>query len=147
MSGFLDYLKDFDSKIIHKEDIQKSIKTMIKSSNKNILSINSEEIDSVEKAKLLIEKIQNWISKQEKIVEKKESTKNVTYRIPPKKFIKSSLHETISHAMDILDGITDEQVINPIVSEQNNNNINNLNNPQVLQQNLETVSGHASALL
>lgn len=144
MSGFLDYLENFNSKITHKESIKTVEKTRtVESSNKNNLIINSQEIDSIEKAKLLVEKIQNWILKQEGIIEKNKVEEKSTYKIPSKKIIKNPLHETRSHAMDILDGLPDEIVINPIINEQNyQDNINNLNNPC-----LETVSSHASALL
>ena len=131
MSGFINYLEEFETKITKKE---------IKKENPiNILNIN-DKIDSIDKANILIEKLQNWISKQQPEIIKKE-----TYRIPPKKIIKNPIKESTSRAVDILDDLPEENIINTELLE--NNNQNNINNNIQTIKNIETVSGHASALL
>lgn len=128
--SFLDYLNEVDKKV-EKKPIKES------KNNSKVLELNIE-ISSPEGAKLVIEKLQDWVNKNFK-EEAKETKKQ--YRIPSKKINKSPIVETRSRAIDILDGLPDE------VPEEILNKSNSINNQGNQQLNLETVSGHASALL
>lgn len=138
--GFLDYLDNLES--IEPENItEKQTKSTEKS---KVLSLNVE-IRTPKGAKLVIEKLEDWISKQQ--------PKKKTYRIPPKKVVKNSetkpknkIHESISHAMDILDGLPDtpEPDLTPMNMTEQKEMQQNIIQPK---PNLDSVSGHASALL
>lgn len=146
MSGFLDYLNEFNT-----QKITSVVKTPTEE-KKDIVQPKvlcmDVEIRTVQGAKLVIEKLQNWISKQEskETLVMKESKKAPTkpYRIPPKKVIKNPIQEAHGHAVDILDGLSDEPVI---VEQMIPGNINTMKAPQDSQPNVVTVAGHASALL
>lgn len=155
--SFLDYLDDFDerakkvTKKIVKEEVEdvqeritnEDISTELKKKAK-VLALNVE-VCTVKGAQIVIEKLQDWISKQEGINETVVETKKEPYRIPPKKVVKNPLVETRSRAMDILDGLPDDETsINPeLLPEHNSQNINK--NKQ--QSNISSVAGHASSLL
>ncbi|MFW6247183.1 MAG: hypothetical protein ACOC22_03375 [bacterium] len=128
--SFLDYLNEVDKKV-EKKPIKES------KNNSKVLELNIE-ISSPEGAKLVIEKLQDWVNKNFK-EEAKETKKQ--YRIPSKKVNKSPIVETRSHAIDILDGLPDA------VPEEILNKSNGINKQGNQQLNLDTVSGHASALL
>lgn len=141
MSGFLDYLDEFDKK---KEKIVKKESTNVKSNSERkskVLCLNVE-VRTPEGANVVIEKLQSWISENFD-GNTKTKTKKKPYRIPPKKVNKSPVVETRSHAVNILDGLPDE----PVVTEQNQSNINNNAQQHKPQFNLSSVKGHASALL
>lgn len=149
--GFLDYLDDIES--TEEEKPRKKIVKQEKESTKQpkkkskVLCLNVE-VRTPDGARVVIEKLQDWITKQE---EGNINGKKKTYRIPPKKVIKNSeklppnekkLVETTSHAMDILEGLPDEPEpnMNPIPNQMGQMPVRH-------QPNLDTVSGHASALL
>ena len=131
MSGFFDYLDKNDKKIIN------VVKEKVPLKKNKVLAMNVE-IRSVDGAKLVIEKLQNWIREQTNNVDGIEKEKKVTYKIPPKKIIKSPVLEARNHALAILEGLPDDEIIN-----ENHNNIGMKQN----NTNLESVTGHASALL
>lgn len=141
MSGFLDYLEEFDKK---EEKIVKDIRPSKSNSERNskVLSLNVE-VRSPEGANVVIEKLQSWVSENFGSVDKPKQKSRKPYRIYPKKVNKSPVVETRSHAVDILDGLPDE----PVVTEQNQTSINNIAQQQKPQFNLDSVKGHASALL
>jgi len=142
MSGFLNYLEDFNVSTPKKQPKKETKK------KKKVLCLNVE-VRTVEGAQIVIEKLQDWISKQENssrkttrssIVEKR----NKPYRIPPKKVIRNKVQESTSHAVNILDGLSDDQPVSPNSQlSQMNGNMLNINS----QPNIDTVAGHASALL
>ena len=115
-----------------------------------MLAINVE-VRSTQGARLVIEKLQDWIAKQdgEVVVEKKKP-----FRIPPKKVIKgpvnpeTHINEARSHAMNILDGLPDEPIVEPTPMVQGMPGMQSMQTPTLAPQpNLESVQGHASALL
>lgn len=146
MSVFLDYLEDFNEKNIVKEEVIQKKKT-IKEKKSKVLCLNVE-VRSVKGAQLVIEKLQDWISRCEDVGSNKKvipESKKKPFRIKPKQVKTNTYTEARNHAVDILDGLPDE----PVVSEQTlQNNINNLNQqPHKPQFNMKSVAGHASALL
>jgi len=78
---------------------------------------------------------------QKKVV--KKVAKKQPFKIPPKKVIKYPVKETYSHAVDILDGLPDEPVAPPMVEGQSVP----IMPPKPQEPDLDTVAGHASALL
>jgi len=142
MSGFLDYLDEFDNR---KDRVVKEETRQVESSSKRkskVLCLNVE-VRSPEGADVVIEKLQSWVSENFGESEKPKPKSKRPYRIPPKKVNKNPVVETRSHATNILDGLPDE----PVVTEQNQSSINNIAHQQKPQFNLDSVKGHASALL
>lgn len=140
MEGFLDYLDEFKYKIPQSKPVVNKVEenNIIKP---KVLCMNVE-IRTVEGAQKVIEKLQEWISKQEpkEYIELKETIKEEQkpkYKIAPKKVIKNPLIESRNRAVDILDGISDDI---KIISQEKS-----INNKEI--QSKETVSGHASMLL
>jgi len=152
MGNFLNYLDDFDRKQNHKLEpkYNKQIveKIVVKEPEKKskVLCLNVE-VRTVDGANLVIEKLQEWITKQNGEVVKPivESIKKITKPIP-KKVVGSPIDKVRFHAYDILEGMSDEIDHSNIIQESNNinTNVQQFNNDQT---NLETVAGHASALL
>lgn len=141
MSGFLDYLEEFDKK--EEKIVKESRPSELNSEGKSkVLSLNVE-VRSPEGANIVIEKLQSWVSENFGSVDKPKQKPKKPYRIIPKKVNKSPVVETRSHAVNILDGLPGE----PVVTEQNQTNINNIVQQQKPQFNLDSVKGHASALL
>lgn len=145
MGSFLNYLDDFNKKI---EKTQKRIveNNLQKESFKKekVLSLNVE-VRSIDGAKLVIEKLQDWINKIE--LENGISQKNQkSFKQSPKKIpniikIPKNIKESTSHAVNILDGLPengDNISINKDIIPQ----VNNQNN-----YNLNKVTSHASDLL
>jgi len=153
MADFLNYLDDFNNK--HQKNVQQS-KPIVKKveqqqsiSKPKVLCMNVE-IRTVEGAQKVIDKLQEWISRQEpkEHFELKETQTNVTpkYKIPPKKVIKNPILETKSRAIDILNGLPENS--NEIIITENIHNTSiNTSRHQSQKTNIETVAGHASALL
>lgn len=155
MSGFLNYVDAFESKI-RKSVTTKAIIPEKEISTPKILSLQVE-VCTIEGAQKVIDKLQEWISKQggttfvEKTIDRneKELVKS-KFKIPPKKVVKDKIQETRSRAMDILDGLPEEPTINESLLLHQTNSINNQeqsNFSQDSKPNIETVAGHASALL
>ena len=151
MEGFLDYLNEFNSKQ-QKTPINKVIKKVVvekkEISRPKVLCMNVE-IRSVEGARKVIDKLQEWISRQEPKEHfelKKTVTKPVQYKISPKKVIKNPILEAKSRAVDILNGLPERSDEVVISEEMHNSSINN-SKLQSRQPQNETVAGHASALL
>lgn len=152
--GFLDYLNEFNNKQ-QKASIQKPvIKKVVNEEKENInrpkvLCMNVE-IRTVEGAQKVIDKLQEWISKQElkEHFEIKETQDKVVpkYKIPPKKVIKNPILESKSRAIDILNGLP-ESLNEIVIAEAIHNPDINTSRPQSQQSQKETVAGHASALL
>jgi hypothetical protein len=155
MDGFLNYLDDFNKKqnIIQSKKIVENVNSE-QTINKSKILCMDVEIHTVEGAQKVIEKLQEWISKQEKKehFELKESAPSLKKVIqqnknPLKKTIKNPIQESRSHAMNILDGLPDENIL---TNEMVQSNIN-INSPQIQQSNKthkeETVTNHASSLL
>lgn len=141
LDRFLNYLENEEENSQNIQETKKEVK------KPKVLCMNVE-VRTIEGAKTVIEKLQNWIAEQEKLNGKKfvqESKKSEVkkYKIPEKKVIKNKFFETRSHAMNILDGMNDEVVIN----EELHQSLNINNKPQFNQPNIDTVAGHASALL
>jgi hypothetical protein len=145
MGSFLNYLDDFNKKI---EKTQKRIveNNLQKESFKKekVLSLNVE-VRSIDGAKLVIEKLQDWINKIELengISQKNQkSFKQSSKKIPNIIKIPKNIKESTSHAVNILDGLPengDNISINKNIIPQ----VNNQNN-----YNLNTVTSHASDLL
>lgn len=155
MSGFLNYLDEFDKRNKKVVPLQTNIKEEViePKENSKVLCLNVE-VRTPEGAKLVIEKIQDWVSKQHGNIPtiKKVENQQKPFKIPPKKIVKNPIVEARNHALDILDGLPDapEENLIPVITEQNGINtmvINpNIQKPQP-PQNLESVAGHASALL
>ena len=148
MDGFLDYLDEFNNKQQkapqQKPVVKKVVVEQKEEINKPKVLCMNVEIRSVEGAQKVIDKLQEWISKQEikEHFELKETPKP-TYKIPPKKVIKNPILEAKSRAVDILDGLPDENIITEDMFKSTINNSKAPNN----QQHNETVASHASALL
>jgi len=147
MSGFLDYLDDFDQRQ-HKVIQQKVVvsESPLIKENPKVLCMNIE-IRTVEGAQKVIEKLQEWISKQEQkesFVLKETEQPKKDYKIPPKKVFENLVQKSRSRAIDILEGLPDDTVITEATLQTN---INNMRQPQVLNQRMETVAEHASSLL
>jgi hypothetical protein len=143
MAGFLNYLDDFDNKI---KKITEEIVVKEPEKKSKVLCLNVE-VRSVDGAKLVIEKLQDWITRQGgTVVKETVQPKKQTYKIPPKKVVTSPVVESRSRAVDILDGLPDTPVVSELSEQVGQGNINTFT-PQMPQHNLETVSGHASALL
>ncbi len=139
MSGFLDYLDEFDNR---KDRVVKEESRQVESSSKRkskVLCLNVE-VRSPEGADVVIEKLQSWVS--ENFGESEKPKPKTQYRISSKKINKNPIVETRSHATNILDGLPDEHDI----KEQNHDNINNIAHQQSHFK-LDSVKGHASALL
>ena len=152
MSGFLDYLDEFDvRKMVPKKKIKEDVVEQIQPSKKSKVLCLNVEVRTPDGARLVIEKLQDWISKQEGVVVKKETfahTIKKPFKIPPKKVIRNPIVEAKLHAINILDGLPDTPEENriPIMMEQNGINTM-IPQPQPFQHNLDSVAGHASALL
>lgn len=150
MGSFLNYLEkmpEMDKKVktVQKRNVQEEYQPK----KQKVLALNVE-VRSVEGAQLVIEKLQQWIAKIES-----ENQIKKPFRIKPKRIIKEDLRqqrkpknvsESTNRACDILDGLPDEpeQVLEPLIQQSNHINIVQSQRPQL---NLETVAGHASALL
>ena len=149
--GFLDYLDNIESTepevvVEQKEEIKQVPKKA------KILSINVE-VRTVGGARLVIEKLQEWITRQEGTTKKTKKP----FRIPPKKVITNSevpkprnkIQEANAHAMDILEGLPDAPEPNttpmPMMVE-GHPVAPQMQQPQI-QPDLDSVSGYASALL
>ena len=150
MASFLNYLDQIDRqesikvfKENRKEVVKEEVKEEVKK-NPKILSLKAE-ISSIEGANVVIEKIQDWISKQQPIKENIEIKK--PFRIPPKKEIVSPLLEVKNRAVDILDGLPEDDAIN--INESSIRNSINISKPEIYQekQTFASVADHASALL
>ena len=152
MSGFLDYLDEFNEKNSKPVTQKKVVEEVVEPKKKSkVLSLNVE-VRTPEGAQLVIEKIQDWVAKQEGVAPKKKP-----FRIPPKKVVKSPAHiqeskdpvvKVRSHAMDILDGLPETPTENQIpMAEGSINTTMPQMQPQQVQPNLDSVAGHASALL
>jgi len=148
MGNFLSYLDSFDKKIIQKtkKTVVENIEVIEPEKKSKVLCLNVE-VRTVDGANLVIEKLQEWITKQngevvKPIVEKVKQP----FKIPPKTVVKNPINELRSHAYNILDGMSDEIDHSNLIQESNtiNTNVQQFNNDQ---PNLETVAGHASALL
>lgn len=181
--GFLDYLEDVESteqptkKVVEHREKQTPKQTVKK---QKVLCLNVE-VRTPKGARVVIEKLQDWIAKQEV-----SEGNNKPYRIPKKRVIKNSanptprkmdkMQETTSHAMNILDGLPDEpeqpmqtmMPTQPMVEESYTEvqaigpdgplfapdgspiMVPQMQQPQQMipqNLNLNTVKGHASALL
>jgi len=150
MDGFLDYLDDFNKK---QQKVVSQPKPAVKKveeqdiSKPKVLCMNVE-IRTVEGAQKVIDKLQEWISKQEskEHFELKETTSvDHKYQILPKKIVQSPIKEAKSHAVDILNGLPDDNIITEEIIKSNINTSSLQNKPQIIKN--ETVAGHASALL
>ena len=141
MEGFLDYLEEIDKQQSKKKVIMENKENI---SKPKVLCMNVE-IRTVEGAKKVIDKLQEWISRQEpkEHFELKETPKP-TYKIPTKKVIKNPILEAKQRARDILDGLPDENIITEDMFKSTINNNKTINNNQ---QHSETVASHASSLL
>ena len=141
MEGFLDYLGEIDKQQSKKKVIMENKENI---SKPKVLCMNVE-IRTVGGAKKVIDKLQEWISRQEpkEHFELKETPKP-TYKIPTKKVIKNPILEAKQHARDILDGLPDENIITEDMFKSTINNNKTINNNQ---QHSETVASHASSLL
>jgi len=141
MEGFLDYLGEIDKQQSKKKVIMENKENI---SKPKVLCMNVE-IRTVEGAKKVIDKLQEWISRQEpkEHFELKETPKP-TYKIPTKKVIKNPILEAKQRARDILDGLPDENIITEEMFKSTINNNKTINNNQ---QHSETVASHASSLL
>lgn len=139
--GFLNYLEEFDTNQMNKKIEEK--KQILKKEPK-ILALKVE-IASIEGANVVIEKIQDWISKQQPIKENIEIKK--PFKIPPKKEIINPILESKNRAISILDGLPDDNSI--IINEESIKNSINISESKNFQQNqaFESVANHASALL
>ena len=150
MEGFLNYLDEFNNKQQKAQQLKPVVKKVVveekEEINKPKVLCMNVEIRSVEGAQKVIDKLQEWISKQE-IKEHFElkKTPKPTYKIPTKKVIKNPILESKQRAVNILDGLP-ERSDEIVIAEEIHNRIINTSKPQPQQQN-ETVAGHASALL
>jgi hypothetical protein len=107
----------------------------------------------LEEFELKTEKVAEKIVKKEKVVsdrnvemKKKTVTKEPEkkFKIKPKKIIKDPIKESYQRAVDILEGINDSHDSFQVVIE---NNISQQPLIQTPEFNLNSVKGHASALL
>jgi len=147
MGSFLDYLDDLPE--FNQQIAQVKRKIVEKKSNEEpkkekVFAINVE-VRTVEGAQLVINKLNEWISKVE------GEKPKPSFKIAPKKVIKGkpnsiarTIHESMSRAINILDGLPDEPVQ---MSEQTEYQSINNTIPQTPKSNLGSVTGHASALL
>jgi len=150
MSGFLDYIDDLEERneVESPQQLKRVVESTVSKQPKKkskVLCLNVE-VRSAEGAQLVIEKIQDWVAKQNGSVPNKKQ-----FRIPPKKIVKSSttvvekpIVEAVSHAINILDGLPDTPPENQIPMAEGS--INTMM-PQTQKINLDSVAGHASALL
>jgi len=151
MSGFLDYLEDFNEKTepTRRKTIEQ--KSEEEPKKNKVLALNVE-VRSIDGAKLVIEKLQDWISK----VENENGVPKKQFKIKPKQFVKGvnpptpkkNVTESVNRAVNILDGLPDEvpESREPVLQEFNGMNTG-IPMPQTPPPNLDSVAGHASALL
>jgi len=110
--GFLDYLDklpEFDQKV---ESIKRKIvekKSVPETTKSKVLAINVE-VRSIEGAQMVIEKLQEFISK----LEENNTTNRKPFRIKPKKVVNGNYQndpknvvESTNRACNILDGLSD----------------------------------------
>lgn len=152
MKSFFDYVDDFNKRSSVEKIEEEKQKPIESTKNSKVLCLNVE-ICSAKGAKLVIEKIQNWVSIHDPVIVNEETNiqpPKKVYKIPPKKIVKNPIVETRSHAIDILDGLPEEPVVtvnSELISEQHSQSNINTIKTQPLQNTIETVAGHASALL
>jgi len=153
MGSFLDYLDDlpeFDQRVeqVKRKIVRKNLNE--KPKKEKVLALNVE-VRTVDGARTVINKLNEWISKFE------GENPKPSFRIKPKKVVRGTsispmvktISESTSRASSILDRLPDEPEQNsePIIMNQGINNMVPQMQPQMPELNLESVAGHASALL